>query len=252
MTDRALTFETETTPILVAGKQLTMRTTITSMVEFQQRVEALGLTLGQPLVAQPSGDFTPETAPDPADEISTAFVVGCVVEVGDAWDPTPVPLAALATAMQRVAAIPTTGWQAIAAAALGATAAERADFLAEEPGYFGCATGALAGVIVAYGVPCPTPHVDDDLGGPDEHAEPAELDGEHPSLLAPGLELIAGTDMQQSVQAAGIWGVKLGGATYDGALPVRLAIPTAAEHVHQAALGPLATQASYYLIGRYD
>jgi hypothetical protein len=251
MLTSALTFSKEATPVLVAGKHLTMTASPTSLAAFQKRVEAIGAKIDAPLVAVASGDFTEETGSPLDEEVYLSIVIGRAIAAGHAYAPTPVAFEAIDSASRRVAAIPEAIWREIAEAASEADDHERTRLVAEPAKLFCTAAGPLAGVLFAFGVACFS-GASDDLGDPDPDPDAAGEADDAPAKIVPGLALVVGTDPDQCGQETGVYGVDLGGATYDGGLPHALEIDAAAFEEHTRKLGALARRASYFLIGRYD
>ncbi len=179
MNAKALNLTSVTTAVLVAGRTCMFDRRAKELVMVCERVDALAAELGVPLVVVFCTDLP--TSCDNPDPSPCSAIVGLLVAAAAHPEPKPVDAAALETALSRADAL---RWQEIRGV-LG----ELDGDLDTESHLYLCATGPLAGGVLAYGVP----------GSADDERHSAQG----------VLEFCSGKDSEQDWLTEGVWGMKI-------------------------------------------
>jgi len=187
-----------------------------------------------PLVVAIATDFSSYSChhEDP-DWLPFSAVIGLLVTATDAPCPCPVDFALLEQTVGRSNSLP---WDEVKA--LLGPIDERGSELDTESRLWAVATGPLAGLSLAFGVPAVAP------------GESLEAPADGPRAREPALEFLAGRDIEERRVNEGIWGVPIA-RNGDWEYGTVDATPSAHQR-HLAKLGTLANDARYYLMACCD
>lgn len=224
---------------LVVGRAVNLdEVTVDDLRAVCERIDAWAATTGSLAQFVVSGDFT-ETG---VDEITGTGVLGVpVLTVEDDLGRWPVELEAVDEAVTRSEHLP---WeQLLALLPAGWTTGTRAGVFP-----YTAATGPLAGVVLAYGVPVQGP----DPWALDYRPDAEVVLAEAERAAEPSLALVEVCNTGQHVRAERVYGIEVVARSYWAGPTQRVDLSLAARARHRAELGVLADRAGYYLLCHYD